>query len=277
MAEVMGEGIGEVFGKKYFGIPFPVILVGVVGIAFVAKHLIASKQQNVESQPATEGYATDVSGNKFASAYTGQAGGVPFGSGSLTSAASSGVAAITPPTEINNEGWLRRATEKLNLLGQWNISEIQTALQTYISGGKLDQRQAAMVQQAVNVEGIPPVNINPGNAVNTNIPHNIVGLIAPANSPAVFAQWDDGSLHLFENSNEFDSVVATNRNLQYGDGTAKIQVIQANDPIWANADWGPNWTKDTYNQQVTSAYNQGNPSWQPYWASSSYIQQHANT
>ncbi len=275
MAEIMGEGVGEIFSKKYFGIPFPVILVGVVGVAFVAKKLIASKNQDAESLPATEGYAMDVSGNKFASAYTGQAGGVPFGSGSLMNAGASGVSAITPVTEINNEGWLRRATEKLNLLGQWNVTEIQTALQAYISGGKLDQRQAAMVQQAVNVEGLPPLNINPGNPVNPNQPHEIVGLIAPGNSPAVFAQWDDGSLHLFENANEFGSVVASNPKLQYRDGTPKIRIVPQSDPIFANADYGPNWTKDTYYEQVTKTYQQGDPNWRPYWADPNYIASHS--
>src|SRR4051812_4196771 len=98
---------GELFSKKYFGVPFPLILVGVGGTAFLIRRLIKGQENaaDVDSYtPEGEGYAMDVSGNKFASAYTGQAGGVPFGSGSIGNALASGVSPVTSPTEINNEG-----------------------------------------------------------------------------------------------------------------------------------------------------------------------------
>jgi len=258
MAEIMGESAGDIFGKKYFGIPFQVILVGVVGVAFVAKHLINSKKNaaTVDSTaPATEGYATDVSGNKFASAYTGQAGGVPFGSGSLTNAVASGASAVTPATEINNEGWLRRATEKLNLLGQWNVTDIQTALQTYISGKPLDQRQAAIVQQAVKVEGLAPVNVNPGTVSGTGT--KVMRYLNPAGTPSIFAEFSDGSVRWIQDPQQFAALVAANP-----DVPQSPDVLAISDPIWSTSDVYQ--SKSTDYLRTSAGYKGTSPAYSPY-------------
>lgn len=228
---------GNLMEKKYAGIPFPLILVGVAGTAFIIRKLVKSKAAaNDASSPQGEGYAMDVSGNKFASAYTGQAGGVPFGSGSLTNAGSSGVSAISPVTEVNNEGWLRRATEKLNLLGQWNVTDIQTALQTYISGGKLDQRQSAIVQQATKVEGIPPLNVNPGagSATGYDIP-TLQRFIQQPGNYAIFGQYSDGSVKWIPNPQDLYSTAASSGNSNLYDSTKDqviVHQITAADPLW---------------------------------------------
>lgn len=270
-ANAVMEKAGEIFGKKYFGVPFPVILIGVAGAAYVVRRMIKGNEEAKVAAPATEGYAMDVSGNKFASAYTGQAGGVPFGSGSLTSAAVSGVSAITPATEMNNDGWVRRATEKLNLLGQWNVMDIQAALQAYISGKQLDQRQAAIVQQATKVEGIAPVNVTPGGVTQSS--SSVVRIISPANSPVAFAEYADGSVKPFNSMAELESIAANNTALQYNDGTPKIVVLQQDDPTWNRADYSPWGGQEAFKQSVI-AYQQGDSNWTPYWATPSYIYSH---
>jgi len=240
-ANAVMEKAGEIFGKKYFGVPFPVILIGVAGAAYVVRRMIKGNEAAKEAAPATEGYAMDVSGNKFASAYTGQAGGVPFGTGSLTNAGASGISPITPATELNNEGWVRRATEKLNLLGQWNVMDIQTALQAYISGKQLDQRQAAIVQQATMVEGIAPINIIPGGvaeAVETitdRTSPEIVGLVGGTNNGAIWARYSDGTLIGVSDANQLQKIVDSNPSrFKNSDGSWKIDYRPGSDPIFKN-------------------------------------------
>jgi hypothetical protein len=103
-----------------------------------------------------------------------------------------------------------------------------------------------------------------------------VQLIAPANSPAVFAQWEDGTIHLLSNAAELDSVVATHPQLAYNDGSPRINVLPAADPLFASGvDYG-NLGLAGY-QSAVQSYTQGNSAYQPFWANSSYVAQHANS
>jgi len=249
------EKAGEIFGKKYGGIPFPVILIGVGVTAFAIRKLIKGQQasKTVDSQPVDpNGYVVDASGNKFASAYTGAGGGVtPFGAGSLTSAASTGIAAITPVTETNNEGWFRRASEKLSGAGMWDPVFIQTALMKYISGAPLNQRELAVANQAVKMEGQPPINVNPGESqiVDTTSP---TGFVQNIGTGDVYQTFSDGSLRILPGGNAlitapgyskpvygwwpaFDAIVQGDRG-KYVDSTGNVRVEKraSNDPIFTN-------------------------------------------
>lgn len=232
MAE--GEGIADaakgLWDKKFIGLPFPVILIGVAGTAYVIRKLKTKQSAAQTAASGENGYVVDSSGNKFASAYTGAGGGVtPFGTGSITDAISSGANAVTPATEVNNEGWLRRATEKLQGLGQWNVTDIQTALATYISGGDLNQRQTAIVDQASKVEGLPPINVTPGK--NTTSSTSVIRYLNPAGNAGIFAQYDDGSVRWIQDAQQWDAIKANNPNVD-----TKVQTVAVSDPVWRNAD-----------------------------------------
>lgn len=223
---------GDLFDKKYFGVPFPLILVGVAGTAYVVRRLIKGQEnaKDVDSYtPEGEGYAMDVNGNKFASAYTGQAGGVPFGSGSLTNALSSGAAAITPPTEINNEGWLRRAAEKLTNSGMWDATFVQTALQKYISGTDLNQRENAVISQAIKMEGQPPINVKPGNVQGNDSGYvaTPVRILRNNATGGIYLEYSDGTLHHVTDMVEWAKLRGPNGIVKDLD----VVEISSNDPI----------------------------------------------
>jgi hypothetical protein len=223
---------GELFGKKYFGIPFPVILFGVAGTAYVIRRMVKGNEsaKTVDSAPVPEGYAMDVSGNKFASAYTGQAGGVPFGSGSLTSASASGVSVATPPTEIDNVPWTRRAAEKLAAGNMWNSVEVQRALTAYITGQNLDAKQTAIVNQAIKMEGQPPIPLAPG---GTSASSQLVGLVNPTGTVGIFGKYSDGSLVWLGDGNQTANTIA---NMKANGIDTNVTQLPINDPIWQRAD-----------------------------------------
>lgn len=217
----------DLLGKKYGPLPFGAWL-GIAAVtAYVVRRMIKGQESARDAEMTESAYVLDTQGNKYPSAYTGTGGGVPFGSGSLNSAGSSG-SSVTPPTEINNESWLRRAAEKITKAGMWDAVFVQTALQKYISGGTLDQREKAVVNQAISMEGQPSVNVVPGK-VATN---RIVGFVRPSGKVGVFAQYDDGSLVWLGDG------FATGRALESAKSQGidtNIKEIPVNDPIWQNS------------------------------------------
>jgi hypothetical protein len=226
---------GELFGKKYFGIPFPVILGGVAVAAFVVRRMVKGQERSEDAaEPTENGYVLDASGNKFASAYTGTGGGVglPFGSGGLTNASGTGTSP-TPVTEINNEGWLRRASEKLTDAGMWDPIFVQTSLAKYVAGVKLNQREQAVASQAVKMEGQPPINVDSsesGDLAATPVPVRIV----QNTNGAFVTEYSDGTVRLIRSPAELRALtgqdivrpgVATSTGL-------KVDILQENDPFW---------------------------------------------
>ena len=237
--EVMDKA-GELLGKKYGPLPFGAWL-GIIAVtAFVARKYVASNR-NAKAVASEEGYVVDSSGNKLASAYTGTAGGgTPFGTGVVTSAASQ-QGSVTSPTEIDNKGWVRRAAEKMQQAGMWNPLDVQSALMKYIFGESLNQKEQAIVNQAITIEGQPPVNVfggdldqpDPGSPSPT-------GVFTPAGNAGVFVQWSDGSLSWVRDPAERAALQKSYPTLNFSNPT--IRAIS--DPIWKKSDVYQQKSKD---------------------------------
>jgi hypothetical protein len=246
---------GELLGKKYGPLPFGAWL-GVIAVAgFVGKRFIASNKTANAAQ-SQEGYVVDSSGNKLASAYTGTAGGgTPFGTGVLTSA-SSQQGTVTSPTEIDNTGWLKRASDKLATAGMWNPLDVQSALTKYIVGEGLNTKEQAIVNQALKVEGQPPVSLYPGDLQpdqpSTPVP---TGVFTPAGNAGVFVRWSDGSLTWVRDPSERDALAKAYPTLNFANPTVKA----ISDPIWKTSDVYQSQSKDYLNAEKTAKADWAGP------------------
>lgn len=220
----------DLLGKKYGPLPFGAWLLIAAGVAYATRRLIKG-QQDANAAAPESAYVLDSQGNKYPSAYTGTGGGVPFGSGSVSSAGVSGSSTATPPTEINNESWFRRAVEKLAQAGMWDTVTVQQSLMKYISGGKLDQRESAIVAQAIKMEGVPPVNISVG-AGSSGSGATPVRIVKPAGNAGQFIQWSSGALTWIRDPNEMQAL----KNSLGKDFNYTPVILPIGDPIWMNAD-----------------------------------------
>lgn len=249
MAEnLVMERAGDILGKKYGPLPFGAWL-GIVAVAaYATRRLIKGNQaaKDASTNSDSEGYVVDSSGNKFASAYTGTVGGgaTPFGTGSVTSAASSGTAA-TAATETDNTGWARRAAEKLQSANMWNPLDVQGALARYITGESLNDKQSAIVNQAIKMEGQPPValyGVDTNSANSSTYTPTIVRFVTGygPNKQAVFAQYSDNSVRVLRSSDELYSVAKNSNNpslFNTASGKVVMTTLPSDDPIWGNIVW----------------------------------------
>lgn len=235
--EVMDKA-GELLGRKYGPLPFGAWL-GIIAVtAFVARKYVASNR-NAKATASDEGYVVDSSGNKLASAYTGTAGGgTPFGTGVVTSAASQ-QGSVTSPTEIDNRGWLKRAADKIQAAGMWNPLDVTGALTKYITGEALNQREQAIVNQAITMEGQPPVSVYGGDTNGGSWGVTAQRIIQPAGNAGLFIEYSDGSVKWIQDINEYLS-------LKQSDPTkfGKIDVLPISDPIWRRSDVYANRSAD---------------------------------
>lgn len=225
------NGAKNILAKKYGPLPFGAWLVVIAVTAYVARRLVKGQQasKDAEASLSPEGYVVDSQGTEFPSIYKGTGGGVYSGVGSVYGAGSSG-SSVTPVTEVNNEGWLRRAAEKLASAGQFDNIAVQKALQTYISGGDLDQRQSAIVNQAIKAEGQPPINVNPGKQ-STGPWANVLGVVTPAGNAGQFLEYTDGSLVWIRDPGELSALRTARPEL---DLTPKIMAL--GDLRWRQSD-----------------------------------------
>ena len=219
---------GELLAKKYGPLPFGAWL-AIIGVgAFVARKYVASNKA-AKAVASDEGYVVDSSGNKLASAYTGTSGGgTPFGTGVITSAAAQ-QGSVTSPTEVNNFGWVKRAGDQLKNAGMWNPLDVSAALTKYITGEALNSREQAIVNQAITMEGQPPVNVFGGELDNSGV--TAQRFVQPAGNAGVFIQYSDGSLKWVRDGNEYASLVESDPE-KFG----KINVLPVSDPLWRNSD-----------------------------------------
>ena len=219
---------GDILGKKYGPLPFGAWL-GIIAVtAFVARRLVKG---NAEAKQVTadEGYVVNSNGQAFPSAYKGTGGGVPFGSGTVTSASST-QGTVTPITEVDNNGWLKRAAEKLRNANMWNPLDVQSALTKYVTGQGLTNREQAIVNQAITMEGEPPVNVYGGENDNS-WGVSAMRVIQPAGNAGLFIEYSDGSVKWIQDGNEWRSLVESDPE-KFG----KINVLPITDPIWRNSD-----------------------------------------
>jgi hypothetical protein len=171
---------------------------------------------------------------------------------------------------LDAASWVNQATAYLASVG-YDGTKANQYLNAYASGVQPTGEAKRYVQLALQVFGSPT-----SAAAIVPTQHTIVNLVAPANSPAVFAQWEDGTIHLLSNSQELDSVVATHPALAYNDGSPRISVLPAADPLFANGvDYGSLGLSGY--QQAVAGYTQGATNYQPFWANSSYVAQHSNS
>lgn len=233
------NGAKDLLGKKYGPLPFGAWLIIIAATAYVARRFVKGQQasKDAEANLSPEGYVVDSQGTEFPSIYKGTGGGVYGGVGSVYGAGSSG-SSVTPVTEVNNEGWLRRAAEKLAAAGQFDNITVQKALQTYISGGDLDQRQSAIVNQAIKAEGQPPINVNPGKQ-STGPWANVLGVVTPAGNAGQFLEYTDGSLIWIRDPGELSALRTARPEL---DLTPRIMAI--GDARWRQADVYQSQSKD---------------------------------
>jgi len=218
---------GELLSKKYGPLPFGAWL-AIIGVgAFVARKYVASNKA-AKAVASDEGYVVDGTGNKLASAYTGTGGGgTPFGTGVVTSAASQ-QGTVTSPTEVNNLGWVKRAADKLKEAGMWNPLDVSAALTKYITGQSLNSREQAIVNQAITMEGQPPINVFGGELDNSGV--TAQRIVQPAGNAGLFIQYSDGSLKWIQDANEWVALKQSDEKF------SQINVLPVTDPIWRNSD-----------------------------------------
>lgn len=237
---------GDILGKKYGPLPLGVWLVVVGGTAFGVRMLL-NRRNNASAELPDEAYVMDSAGNKLPTAYKGSGGGLPFGSGVVTSATGSPVSDPTPPTEIDNTGWARRAAEKMLAAGMFNTLEVQTALAKYIAESPLSAKEKAIVNQAIKMEGLPPASIYADNSdVPKASPGSIVRFVRGVMLPdgkgglragGIYMQYSDGSVRYIGDGADVDEIARTSGNPSLFDqstGKARVAVLSPNDPIWAD-------------------------------------------
>lgn len=227
------NGAKSILGKKYGPLPFGAWLVIIAVTAYVARRMVkgnAAAKDAAESQ-APEGFVVTGTGDHIPSAYKGTGGGTLIGSGSLYGASPSGVSA-TPITETSNEPWLRRSAEKLQTAGMWDPVFVQAALGKYISGGDLNQREKAVVNQAIAMEGQPTKNVVNSSASQYTTA-NVTRFIRPAGKAGVFAEYSDGSVRWLGDADSQQTAQAD----AYRRGIDPTPVVlPITDAIWKQAD-----------------------------------------
>lgn len=227
------NGAKNILAKKYGPLPFGAWLVVIAVTAYVARRLVKGQQaaKDAEANLSPEGYVVDSQGTEFPSIYKGTGGGVYPGVGSVYGAGSSG-STVTPVTETSNEPWLRRAAEKLQAAGMWDPVFVQSALGKYISGADLNQREQAVVNQAIQVEGQPTKNVVNSSASQYTTA-NVVRFIRPTGKAGEFAEYSDGSVRWLGDADSQNAAKAD----AYRRGIDPTAVVlPITDPIWKQAD-----------------------------------------
>ena len=250
---------GELLSKKYGPLPFGAWL-AIIGVgAFVARKYVASNKA-AKAVASDEGYVVDSSGNKLASAYTGTSGGgTPFGTGVITSAAAQ-QGSVTSPTEVNNRGWLKRAADKLQSAGMWNPLDVQSALTKYITGEGLSSKEQAIVNQAITMEGQPPVSLNPGELTQADPGlAKPVRVLRPAGNAGIFTQWSDGSITWIRDPAEKDALAKAYPSLNFGSPL----VLATSDPTWKNADVYQSKSQDYLKAEALQKSSWNDPTMSP--------------
>jgi hypothetical protein len=224
------EKAGDILGKKYGPLPFGAWLVIIAVTAYGVRRVLVTRASATDTAATDEGYVVDSNGNMLPSAYKGAGGGLPFGSGVNTSSQSD-IAPVTGPTEIDNSSWVRRAAEKLQTANMWDAISVQSALIKYTTGENLNDRESAIVNQAIKMEGQPPVNVYGGSKASSGVSGVAERLVRPAGNSGVFVQYSNGVLRWLPNSNEITALQKSDP-----DKFGKIVLLPVSDPLFQNSD-----------------------------------------
>lgn len=237
------DGAKAVLGKKYGPLPLWVWLIIIGGTVYGVKKFQSAKgaadladaadASTISQNPLSTGGLVTPKANATGSIYgggTGATGGSTTGS-------------YGPNTPDSNEAWLSRALSTLASNGKYDPYAIQMALSTFLSGFSVtDPTQRAIVSDALAAVGSPPspfTDNNGGGGTPQGGDPELVRFIRPGDSPAIYAEYSDGSVRWVQHPKEMNAIVQSNPAAYLNaDGSWRVTVLPQEDSIFQRATLG---------------------------------------
>jgi len=237
------DGAKAVLGKKYGPLPLWVWLIIIGGTVYGVKKFQSSRPAEVlaDAEDAATVGSTSVSTGGLVTPKANATGSI-YGGGTGAMAGAN-IGSYGPNRPDTNEAWMSRALSTLAANGKYDPYAIQMALSTFLSGFSVtDPTQRAIVSDALAAVGSPPSPFkdnNGGGGTPQGGDPELVRFIRPGDSPAIYAEYSDGSVRWIQHPKEMDAIVKSNPAAYLNnDGTWRVTVLPQEDSIFQRATLG---------------------------------------
>lgn len=234
------DGAKAVLGKKYGPLPLWVWLIIIGGTVYGVKKFQSSRSAEVlaDAEDAATVGPTSVSTGGLVTPKANATGSIYGGGTGATAGANTG--SYGPNQPDTNAAWMSRALSILAANGKYDPYAVQMALSTFLSGFSVtDPTQRSIVSDALAAVGSPPSPFQDntgGGGTPASGDASLVRFIRPADSPAIYAQYSDGTVRWIQSVPEMAAIAGSNESAYKNpDGSWRYDVLPQQDPIFQRA------------------------------------------